>query len=99
LTRKKIAEEDTLFIKYRDFLEKLYDESRLYRDLVYLSKFARMILYVFLGVSILADIFFQGPIGSFENLIYWLTRTSVGKIVALFFAMSLIIYGIERPRK
>jgi hypothetical protein len=99
VTRKKIAEEDTLFIKYKNSLEKLYNNCRIYRDLVYLSKFARMILYVFLGVSILAVIFFHGPIGSFEDLIYWLTRTPIGKVIALFFAVSLIIYGIERPRK
>lgn len=99
MARKKVADEDTIFIKYKNFLERLYDHSRIYRDLVYLSKFMRMILYVFLGVSILVVILFQKPMSSFESLIGWLIKTPIGKFVALFFALSLIIYGIEKPRK
>ena len=99
MTKKIVAEEDTIVIKYRKFLEKLYDKCRWYRDLVYMSKFARMILYVFFGISILVVIFSEKPMNSFESLIEWLTRTPLGKMVALFFAVTLIIYGIERPRK
>ena len=95
----KKTEEETAFRRYKKFIENLYEESRLYRDLVLLSRVVKMIIYVAVGVSIIAVVFFGKPMASLESLVYWMSRTIIGRIVALLFGLSLIIYGLEKLRK
>lgn len=94
--RKK---KETVMKKYKEFLEKTYDHSPLYRSLVYLSRIARMILYIVIGASIIAVVLSEREMATLENLVYWLTKTTIGKIIAIIFGICLIVYGIEKPRK
>ncbi|MCX6821881.1 MAG: hypothetical protein NTW30_03830 [Candidatus Aenigmarchaeota archaeon] len=96
---QKTTEEETLFKRYKRFIENLYEESRLYRDLVYLSKFIRMFIYIVTGASIFIFVVLGKPMASFEDLIYLMTKTLYGRILALLIAFCFIIYGLERPRK
>lgn len=92
------TEEETLFKRYKKFLENLYEESRIYRDLVYLSKIVRMIIYIATGVSIIFVVFFGKPLASLEYLVQWMSKTLIGRIIAVLVALCLIIYGLEKPR-
>lgn len=94
----KITEEEKSWRKYKKFLESLYKESRIYRDLVFLSRIIKMFIYIGTGLSIIGLVIFEKPVTSLENLIYWLSGTIIGKIIALFVGLSLIIYGLEKPR-
>jgi hypothetical protein len=94
----KTTEEESFFKKYKKTIENLYEHSRLYRDLVYLSKVVRMSIYIIIGVSIIIALF-RNSYTSFDDLIYLMTRTIIGKILALLIAFSFIIYGLEKPRK
>jgi len=95
---KKTENEDTYFRRYKRFIEHLYDTSRCYRDLVYLSKLVRMFIYIATGASILAVVLFNYPMATFEDIVQWLTKNSVGRLFAILIAFCLIIYGIEKPR-
>jgi len=97
VSRKKLDEE-TLFRRYKHFLENLYKDSRIYRDLVYLSRVVKMVIYVATGASIIAVVFFGKPMASLEYLVDWMSRTIIGRVIALLIALSLIIYGLEKPR-
>jgi len=95
----KTTEEESVIRRYRRFLENLYDESRIYRDLVYLSKVVRMLVYIVTGISIFVFVFSGKPIMTFENLVYVMTKTLSGRVIALLIGFCFIIYGLERPRK
>ena len=94
----KATEEESFFKRYKKTLENLYDHSRVYRDLVYLSKVVRMSIYIVIGVSIIIAIF-RNSYTTFDDLIYLMTRTIIGRILALLVGFSFIIYGFEKPRK
>ena len=94
----KITEEESFFKRYRKTLENLYDHSRVYRDLVYLSKVVTMLVYIVTGASIIIAIF-KNSYTTFDDLIYLMTRTTIGRILAPLIAFCFIIYGLERPRK
>jgi hypothetical protein len=95
----KSTEEESVFKKYKMLIENLYKESRLYRDLVYLSRFVRMFIYLATGASIFIFVVLGKPMASFEDLINLMTKTIYGRFIALLIAFSLIIYGLEKPRK
>lgn len=90
--------EEKLHKRIKKFLEDLFKESRLYRDLVYLSKLVKMLIYLGTGASILIMVFFGKPGGSLDDLLAWMTQTIFGRIIAVFIAFSLIIYGLEKLR-
>jgi len=94
----KTTEEESVFRKYKRFLESMYQESRIYRDLVYLSRIVKMLIYVMTGASIFIFVVLGKPMTSFEDLINLMTKTMYGRILALLIAFSLIIYGLEKPR-
>jgi hypothetical protein len=96
---QKTTEEESAFRRYRRFLENLYDKSRLYRDLVYMSKVVRMSIYIITGVSIIIIALSGKPMATFDDLISLMTRTVYGRVLALLIAFSFIIYGLEKPRK
>jgi len=93
----KLAEEK-LHRRMKKFLEDLFKESRLYRDLVYLSRIVKMLIYLGTGVSILIMASLGKPMGSLQDLLIWMTQTIFGRIIAIFIAFSLIIYGLEKLR-
>ncbi len=93
-----LTDEQSFFDKVEKTLEKWFKKSRLYRDLVYLSKLVKMLIYLGSGVSILIMVFLGKPMGSLEDLLTWMTQTIFGRIIALFIAFSLIIYGLEKLR-
>ncbi len=95
----KTTEEETVIKRYKKFIENLYKESRIYRDLVYFSKFMRMFIYIVTGASIFIFVVLGKPMASFEDLIYLMTKTLFGRVLALLIAFSMIIYGLEKPRK
>jgi len=93
MKRKKTIEHE-----YKSHLERYYDKHKWYQHLVFLSRVARMILYLFLGISIILFIMNGSKLRTFDNFIYGLVATTIGKIIAIFFGILLIIYGIEKPR-
>jgi len=93
----KLAEEK-LHRRVKKFLEDLFKESRLYRDLVYLAKLVKMLIYLGTGISIIVVVFLGKPLGSLQDLLIWMSQTIFGRIVAIFIAFSLIIYGLEKLR-
>lgn len=92
------TEEETFFKRYKKFLEDLYEESRIYRDLVYLSRVVKMIIYIATGISIILVVFFGKPMATLEHITHWMSETLLGRIIAILVALSLIIYGLEKPR-
>lgn len=94
----KITEEETIFRRFEKTLEEWFKESRLYRDLVYLAKLVKMMIYLGTGVSILIMVFIGRPMGSLQDLLNWMSQTIPGRIIAVFVAFSLIIYGLEKLR-
>ncbi len=90
--------EEKLHRRIEKFLEDLFKESRLYRDLVYLSKLVKMLIYLGSGISILIMVFLGKPMGSLDDLVNWMSQTIFGRIIAVFIAFSLIIYGLEKLR-
>jgi hypothetical protein len=95
----KPTEEESFFKRYRKTLENLYDHSRIYRDLVYLSKVVTMFVYIVTGASIIIFTLLGKPMTTFDSLIFLMTKTIPGRILALLIAFCFIIYGLERPRK
>ena len=93
-----IDDEQSFFNRVEKTLEKWFKKSRLYRDLVYLSKLVKMLIYLGTGVSILIMVFWGKPVGSLQDLLTWMTQTVFGRIIAVFIAFSLIIYGLEKLR-
>ena len=83
---------------YSTFLERFYKKHKWYRYLVFLSRIARMILYLLLGISVILLVLNGGKLRTFETLVYDLIGTPIGKIGVLIFGILLIIYGIEKPR-
>jgi len=57
-----------------------------------------MIFYIILGFSAILLVLNGGKLRTFENSIYDLVQTPVGKVIAVVFGILLIIYGIEKPR-
>lgn len=94
----RLTDEETFFRRVEKTLEKWFKKSRLYRDLVYLSKLVKMLIYLGTGVSILIMVFIGKPMGSLQDLLTWMTQTIPGRIIAVFIAFSLIIYGLEKLR-
>jgi len=93
-----IDDEQSFFNRVEKTLEKWFKKSRLYRDLVYLAKLVKMLIYLGTGVSILIMVFIGKPMGSLEGLLNWMSQTIFGRIIAVFIAFSLIIYGLEKLR-
>jgi len=98
MPKKKHRTEEEFAEEYKTFLEKLYERSRIYRNLVFMSRIARMIFYLIFGVSIIFVVLSGKPIVTIERIIYWLSGNTIGKILAVVFGFLLIIYGIEKPR-
>ena len=90
--------EEKLHRRVKKFLENLFKESRLYRDLVYLAKLVKMLIYLATGISIIVVVFLGKPFASLEDLVNWMGQTIFGRIIALFIAFCLIIYGLEKLR-
>ena len=95
---KKTENEDTYFRRFKRFIERLYQHSRIYRDLVYLSRVVKMLIYFGTGLSIIIVVFLGKPMGSLEDLVNWMSQTFYGRLIALFIAFSLMIYGVEKLR-
>jgi len=95
---KNVCKEDKVVEEYKTFLEKLYERSRLYRDLVFLSRIARMLFYLILGISVIFVALSGKPLVTIEKIVYWLSEHTLGKIITVIFGFLLIIYGIEKPR-
>lgn len=95
---KKAEYEEKIITEYKTALSKFYEKHKWYQDLVFLSRIARMLLYMLLGFSIIVFVINGGEIRTFEELIYELVSFPLGKIAALIFGFLLIIYGIEKPR-
>ena len=93
-----IDDEQSFFNRVEKTLEKWFKKSRLYRDLVYLSKIVKMLTYLGSGIMIIVVIFFGRPMASLEDLVNWMSQTIFGRIIAIFIAFSLIIYGLEKLR-
>jgi hypothetical protein len=94
----RLTEEETIYRRIKKTLEEWFRESRLYRDLVYLSKLVKMLIYLGTGISIIIVVFLGKPFASLEDLIHWMSQTFPGRIIALFVAFCLIIYGLEKLR-
>lgn len=98
MPKKRKNIEDGMVKEYKTFLERLYERSRIYRDLVFMSRVARMIIYLVLGISIIVLVLSGKPLVNIEKIIYWLSGNLIGRIIAIIFGVLLIIYGIEKPR-
>jgi hypothetical protein len=94
----KIDDEKSFFDRIEHTLEKWFKKSRLYRDLVYLAKIVKMLIYLGTGISIIVVVFLGRPMGSLQDLVEWMSQTIPGRIIAVFIAFSLIIYGLEKLR-
>ena len=94
----KLTDEETFFKRCKKTLEEWFKESRLYRDLVYISKLVKMLIYLGTGISIIVVVFLGKPMASLEDLVNWMSQTIFGRIIAIFIAFSLIIYGLEKLR-
>jgi hypothetical protein len=95
---KKTENEDTYFRRFKRYIEHLYEHSRIYRDLVYLSRIVKMLIYFGTGLSIIVVVFFGKPMSSLEDIVTWMGHTYYGRLIAIFIAFSLMIYGIEKLR-
>ncbi len=95
---KKSDSEDTYFERFKRYIENLYEHSRFYRDLVYLSKIIKMMIYFGTGFSIILVIVLGKPMGSLEDLVNWMSQNYFGKFIAVLIAFGLMIYGIEKLR-
>ena len=84
--------------EYKTRIEKFYNKHKWYQHLVFLSRIARMGLYLLLGVSVILLVLNGGKLRTLESFIYDLVATIFGKIIAIIFGILLIIYGIEKPR-
>jgi len=93
--KKKI---DLVETEYKTYIEKFYEKHKWYRHLVFLSRIARMGLYLLFGVSTILFVINGSKLKTIESFIYSLVSTTFGKIIALIFGFLLIIYGIEKPR-
>lgn len=93
----KLAEEK-LHKRIKKTLEQWFKKSRFYRDLVYVSKLMKMLIYLGTGISILVVVFLGRPMSSLEDLVNWMSQTIFGRVVAIFIALCLIIYGLEKLR-
>jgi hypothetical protein len=58
-----------------------------------------MLIYIITGSSIIIFALLGKPMTTFDDLIYLMTKTIAGRIIALLIAFCFIIYGLERPRK
>ena len=94
----RLTDEETFFRKCEKTLEEWFKESRLYRDLVYLSKIVKMLIYLGTGISIIVVVFLGKPMTSLEDIVNWMSQTILGRIIAVFIAFCLIIYGLEKLR-
>ena len=94
----RLTEEETIYRRVKKTLEEWFKESRLYRDLVYMAKIVKMLIYFGTGISIIIVVFFGKPMASLEDLVHWMSQTIFGRLIALFIAFSLIIYGLEKLR-
>jgi hypothetical protein len=95
---KKKGNEDTYFRRFKRYIENLYDTSRTYRDLVYLSKIIKMMIYFGTGFSIILVIVLGKRMSSLEDLVNWMSQNYFGKFVAVLIAFGLMIYGLEKLR-
>ena len=93
-----LTDEQSFFNRVEKTLEKWFKKSRFYRDLVYLSKIVKMLIYLGTGVSILVMVSIGKPMGSLQDLLNWMSQTIPGRIIAVFIAFSLIVYGLEKLR-
>ena len=84
--------------EYKVHLENFYEKHKWYRHLVFLSRIARMVFYLLLGISAIFIAMNGGRLKTFESLINDLIATPLGKVIAIIFGFLLIIYGIEKPR-
>ena len=94
----RLTEEETIYRRVKRTLEDLFKESRFYRDLVYISKIVKMLIYFGTGISIIVVVFFGKPVGTLQDLVNWMSQTILGRLIAIFIAFSLIIYGLEKLR-
>lgn len=94
----RLTEEETIYRRIKNTLEEWFRESRLYRDLVYLAKIVKMLIYFSTGLSIVIVVFSGKTMGSLEDLVNWMSQTFWGRLIALFIAFSLMIYGVEKLR-
>ena len=94
----RLTEEETIYRRVKKTLENLFKESRLYRDLVYISKLVKMLIYLGTGISIIIVVSLGKPFASLENLVNWMSQTIFGRLIAIFIAFCLIIYGLEKLR-
>jgi len=90
--------EEKLQRRVKKTLEEWFKESRLYRNLVYLSKLVKMLIYLGTGISIIVVVFLGKPMASLDDIVNWMSQTIFGRIVAIFIALCLIIYGLEKLR-
>jgi len=90
--------EEKLHRRVKKTLEEWFKKSRLYRNIVYLSKLVKMLIYLGTGLSIIIVVFLGKPMGSLEDLVNWMGQTIFGRIIAIFIAFCLIIYGLEKLR-
>ncbi len=97
MTRRK-KKINSIEREYKTFLEKFYEKHKWYQHLVFLSRIARMGLYLLLGISVIFLVLNGGKLRTLESFIYGLVATTFGKIIAIIFGLLLIIYGIEKPR-
>ena len=95
---ERVKNEDTYFGRFKKYIENLYETSRTYRDLVYLSKVIKMMIYFGTGFSIILVIVFGKPMSSFEDIVNWMSQNYFGKLVAILIAFGLMIYGVEKIR-
>lgn len=85
--------------KYSKKIEKLYEKSKIYKSLVQLSRMTKMALYLILGGSIFFVSISGSRIMNVDDIVFWLTSNSLGRIAAALLGILLMIYGIEKPRK
>jgi len=90
--------EDTYFRRFKKYIETLYETSRMYRDIVYLSRAIKMMIYFGTGFSIILVIVLGRPMSSLEDIINWMSQNYFGKFVAILIAFGLMIYGLEKLR-
>ena len=90
--------ENSIERQYRELLEKFYDKHKWYQHLVFLSRVARMGLYILFGTSTILFVINGSKLKTLETFINSLVSTTLGKVVAIIFGFLLIIYGVEKPR-
>jgi len=90
--------EEKLHRRVKKTLEEWFKESRFYRDLVYISKLVKMLIYFGTGISIIVVVFLGKSMTSLNDIVNWMGQTILGRIIAVFIAFSLMIYGLEKLR-